>query len=138
MLIIEHTVETTASAKTIWKIWEDVESWKSWDHEIAWSEKDGPFETNATGRLKPKSGPVTRFVLTEVVPFEKFIDVANLPLTRLVFSHFLKTHKGKTNVTHRIEMFGGLSFLFAFVIGRSMKKNLPTSMLNLIAKAETF
>jgi hypothetical protein len=137
MVIIEHTVETIASTKAIWKIWEDVESWKSWDHEIEWSQKDGPFKINTTGRLKPKGGPVANFILTEVIPFKKFVDVTKFPLIRLVFSHFLKAYKGKTTITHRIEMFGLLSFFFAFVIGRSMKKSLPIAMQNLIKKAET-
>ncbi len=39
-------------------------------------------------------------------------------------------------MTHQIEMTGPLAFFFAFVIGRSMKKNLPQQMAAMIKKAE--
>ena len=60
MLVIKHTVETTASPKAIWDIWQDVANWKSWDHGIEFSTIDGPFKEGTTGTLKPKGGPQVR------------------------------------------------------------------------------
>ena len=31
MLIIKHTVETTASPEEIWDVWQDVSNWNTWD-----------------------------------------------------------------------------------------------------------
>ena len=45
---------------------------------------------------------------------------------------------GKTYVTHHIEMVGLLAFLFAFLIGREMKKNLPKEMASMVADAEQY
>jgi len=57
MLIIRHTVETTATPTQIWQVWQDVENWNSWDHETESSRLDGPFQAGITGWLKPKKWP---------------------------------------------------------------------------------
>ena len=52
MRIVKHTVETKATPIQIWKIWEDVENWKTWDEQIELSQLDGPFQTGTTGCTK--------------------------------------------------------------------------------------
>ena len=136
MLIIEHTIETKASPKAIWSLWEDVKNWSSWDHGIEFSTINGPFAKGTTGTLKPKGGPLVHTTLTQVDPFKSFIDESKLFLTRIIVSHHLELSNGITKVTHRIEMKGPLSFLFAYLIGRTMKKNLPQEMATMIQKAE--
>ncbi len=136
MLIIKHTVTTIASPKAIWQIWQDVANWNTWDHGIEFSSIDGPFEIGTFGTLKPKSGPLVHTKLTCVEPMKKFIDESKLPFTRIIVSHFLREVGEKTEVTHQIEMKGLLAFLFAFLIGRTMKKNLPQEMEAMVKKAE--
>lgn len=136
MLIIEHTVETTASPAAVWNIWQDVENWNTWDAGIEYSRLDGPFQTGTTGILKPKEGPLVKTTLTAVEPLKGFSDEAKLPLAKIVVSHEMRPSKGKTLITHRIEMKGPLAFLFAYLIGRGMKKNLPKEMMSLVKKAE--
>lgn len=136
MLIVKHTVKTTASPEAIWKIWQDVANWNTWDHGIEFSAIEGPFKTGTTGTLKPKGGPLVRTKLTFVVPYKMFVDEAKLPFARIIVSHFLNESNGSIYVTHQIEMVGPLAFFFAFVIGRNMKKNLPQEMEAMIKKAE--
>ena len=137
MLIIKHTVETTASPEAIWEIWQDVTNWNTWDHGIEYSTIDGPFKAGTTRTLKPKGGPLVHTKLTAVEPKKLFIDEAKLTLARIIVSHFLTESNGNTHVTHQIEMTGPLAFFFAFVIGRNMKKNLPQEMAAMIKKAES-
>ncbi len=136
MLIIRHTVRTKASPEVIWKIWEDVSHWNSWDHGIEYSTIDGPFAEGTAGTLKPKGGPLVHTKLTSVEPLKQFVDESKLPLARIIVSHFLNVSNGITEATHQIEMKGPLAFFFAFVIGRKMKKNLPQEMKALVEKAE--
>lgn len=136
MLIIEHTVETAVPASAVWRIWEDVANWNTWDHGIEFSTSNGPFQAGTKGTVKPKGGPLIHTELTRVEPMRLFVDEAKLPLARLVFTHTLSEEDGKTEVTQRIEMMGLLAFFFAFVIGRDMKKNLPREMSSMIKKAE--
>lgn len=136
MLIIEHTVETTAPAAAIWQIWQDVSNWNSWDPGIEYSSINGPFRVGTKGVLKPKGGPLVHTVLTQVEPLKLFVDEAKLTLAHVTVAHFMNESGGKTQVTHRIEMKGPLAFLFAILIGRGMKKNLPREMLAMVKKAE--
>lgn len=136
MLIIKHTLTTKATPKQIWSIWEDVPNWNSWDHGIEYSTINGPFKAGTTGTLKPKGGPLVHTTLTRVEPLKHFIDESRLPLTKIIVSHFLTVSNGLTHVTHQIEMNGPLAFLFAFLIGRKMKKNLPQEMAAMVNKAE--
>lgn len=136
MQIIKHTIETSATPEAIWTIWEDVANWNTWDHGIEFSTIDGPFQKGTTGTLKPQGGPLVYTKLTCVEHLKCFVDESKLPLARIIVSHFMTTSKGKTQVTHQIEMDGPLAFLFAFLIGRKMKKNLPQEMRAMVEKAE--
>ena len=138
MLIIKHTVQTSASPKGVWHIWQDVANWNTWDPGIEYSSITGPFQTGTTGILKPKAGPVVHTKLTHVEPVKKFIDEAKLPLAKIIVTHYLTQMEDKTFVTHQIEMKGPLAFLFAFIIGREMKKNLPHEMMAMVKKAEEY
>jgi hypothetical protein len=89
-----------------------------------------------TGTLKPKGGPLIQTKLTCVKPMQLFVDEAKLFLARIIVTHSLTESEGITQVTHQIEMKGPLAFFFAYVIGRSMKKNLPVEMAALVKKAE--
>lgn len=137
MLIIKHTVETQASSEDIWHIWQDVKNWNTWDHGIEYSSLDGPFIEGTTGSLKPKGGPLVRTRLTCVEPLKMFVDESKLFLARIIVSHYLTESSSKTQVTHKIEMTGPLAFLFAYLIGRTMKKNLPQEMQAMVKKAES-
>ena len=136
MLVIKHTIQTSASLEAIWKLWSDVPNWNVWDHGVESSTIDGPFVTGATGTLKPVGGPLLHTKLTDVQPMKSFVTESKLPLARIVVSHFMKQIERELEVTHQIEMRGVLAFLFAYVIGRSMKKNLPQEMQNMAKKAE--
>ncbi len=136
MLIIKHTIETKASPKAIWHIWQDVPNWNTWDHGIEFSTINGPFTSGTTGTLKPKGGPLVHTKLTKVEPMKMFVDESKLPLSRIIVSHYLTESQGKTQVTHQIEMTGPFAFIFAYLIGRTMKKNLPQEMAAMIKKAE--
>jgi hypothetical protein len=66
MLIIKQKIETTATPAQIWRVWEDVETWKSWDEEIEFSRLKGPFEAGTTGCLKMHNSPILKTEITNV------------------------------------------------------------------------
>ncbi len=136
MLIIKHTVETKASASAVWSIWQDVQNWNTWDPGIEYATLNGPFEAGIKGTLKPKGGPLVHTCLTHVEPMKMFVDESKLPLAKIIVTHTMRRAEDKIYVTHQIEMKGMLAFLFAYLIGRNMKKNLPHEMMAMIKKAE--
>jgi hypothetical protein len=136
MLIIKHTVTTTASPKAIWAIWKDAANWPTWDTELETVILNGPFTKGATGRLKPKGGPWVNLIFADVITEKSFLTFSNLPLTTIFDDHYIQVKNGLTHVTNVIEMKGLLAFFFALVIGRNMKKTLPHTMENLVKQAE--
>lgn len=137
MYIVEHSVETTATPDQIWQVWQDVENWNSWDHETELSWLDGPFETGTRGYLKPVEGPFLRTLLIHVEPCKMFVQEAKLTFAKVVMTHVISQVCGKTKVTFRTEIRGLLAFFFACLIGRSIKKRIPTEMEEMLKKAMT-
>ncbi len=137
MLIVKHTLETTASPETIFGIWQDVKNWNTWDCGIEYSAIEGPFEAGTKGSLKPKGGPLVHTKIALVEVNRAFVDESKLPLAKIIVSHYIAEAHGRTQVTHQVEMTGPLAFFFAVVIGRGMKKGLPKAMEAMIKKAES-
>lgn len=137
MLIAKETITTAASAANVWSVWEDVSNWNTWDNGIEFTTINGSFSSGAEGTLKPKGGPLVHMKFIKVEPMKAFVTESKLPLTKIIFSHFLSESNDCTEVTHKIEMIGCLAFIFSFLIGRGMKKNLPKDMKALALRAES-
>ena len=137
MLIIKHTVDTTATPMQIWHVWEDVENWKDWDHELQASTINGPFKAGTKGFLKFKDdGPQLKTILTYVDPFRMFVQEAKLLLAKVVMTHSINQIKGKTQVTFQTEIRGFLAFFFVWFLGKSIKKKIPVEMEEMLKKAK--
>lgn len=132
----EASATTEAPPEAIWRLWADVDNWKEWDPGVEDSSIDGPFVEGTRCGLKPKGGPKVMSVLTDVRFDEGFSDHTRLPLANLDFFHWVKRVGGETRVTHRVEISGPLSFVFARLMGRGMEKGLPETVRNLARLAE--
>lgn len=137
MHIIEHTVETKATPIQIWKVWEDVENWKTWDQEIELSRIDGPFRTGTTGCTKFAGNPLFKTLLTQVEPHKLVVQETYLSFAKVVSYQSMRQVAGKTQVTFQIEIKGPLSFFYACMIGRFIKKKLPTEMQEMLKRVST-
>lgn len=128
--------ETAAVSKeAIWDIWKNVEAWNVWDADVERSALSGKFEVNAKGYIKSKGAPKTTFTITECTPLQSFTNQTKLPLCTINFIHQMNMVSSGLEVTHRVEMRGKLSFLFARIIGRGLKKSLPNAVSTLIKQA---
>ncbi len=135
MLIIKHTVETKATPIQIWRIWQDVENWKNWDQEIEISRIDGPFQTGTTGCTKFIGTPLFKTLLTQVEPLRLVVQEAYLSFAKVISYQSMSQVDGKTQVTFQIEIRGPLSFFFACILGRFIKKKIPLEMEEMIKRA---
>lgn len=139
MLSVKHVVETTASPSAIWKIWEDVTNWYTWDVELESSTINGPFVAGTTGTVTPKGGPVIQTILTEVVPLKSYVHVSKPPLARIIATNEIIEAEGKRYISIEIKFRGLLGPFFAFHIGLKKKaKALQAEMVEMVKKAEAF
>ena len=135
MLIVKHTLETKATPEQIWRIWQDVENWKVWDSEIELSRIDGPFQAGTAGCTKFVGTPLFKTLLTQVEPFRLVVQEAYLSFAKVISYQSMSQVAGKTQVTFQVEIRGPLSFFFACMLGRFIKKKIPLEMDEMIKRA---
>lgn len=132
----EASATTQAPPEAIWRLWADVDNWKEWDPGVEDSSIGDSFAEGTRYELKPKGGPKVTSVLTDVRLSEGFSDHTRLPLANLDFFHEMERVGEGTRITHRVEISGPLSFMFARLMGRGMVKGLPETVRNLARLAE--
>lgn len=132
----EASAVSSAPAEVLWNLWTNVSEWPAWDPDVQWSKLNGEFREGTGGVLKPRGGPAVNFKLIEVETGRAFDDSAALPLARMVFRHRLDRTETGTRITHRVEITGPLGALFGLLIGRGIRKSLPSAVERLARLAE--
>ncbi|WP_316355579.1 SRPBCC family protein [Candidatus Neptunichlamydia sp. REUL1] len=136
-LFFEHTVTIRVTEQQVWAKLADVEAWPTWDNSLSWCRFSSPFQSGATGTLKPSSGPETDFELINVLANQIFDVRSKLPLgNKMIVGHQLRPCSTGTQLTHSIRFEGWLSCLFTRVIGKGLKASLPSAMDKLKANLE--
>lgn len=111
--------------KQIWKLFEDVNAWPSWDPELEWVKFKGEFKAGNSFLLKPKGGPRVRIELLEVRPFEYFKDVIRFPLAKMFDEHIFEDTKDGLKITNVITVKGILGFLWVKLVAKNLADSMP-------------
>ena len=115
-------ITSDVPAQAFFERWADMATWPRWNTDTAWVRLDGPFRTGATGKLKPKGGPVTRFVVASLVPGREFTDVSLLLGARLTFQHLVSVDAaGNTTVSVSVTIAGPLAFFWTAALGKASR-----------------
>ncbi|GAA2689334.1 hypothetical protein [Actinoplanes palleronii] len=131
-------VTTDVPAAAFFERWADMATWPEWNLDTDWVRLDGPFQTGATGVLKPKGGPKTRFVVASLIPGREFVDVSLLAGARLTFHHLVGTAAdGRNTVTVRVTLEGPLAFFWNLVLGKDIAAGLAGDLARLEQAART-
>lgn len=136
MWYTEVRKETHSTKEKIWSVWINVNSWKIWDKDIEDANIYGDFMLHAQGYVKSKGSPKNKFKIIDCQENYCFTNRTVLPLCTVDFIHYLSQLEDKLIITHRIEIKGALSFLFARLIGNGVKQGLSQSVDNLIKLVE--
>ncbi|MGW4243815.1 SRPBCC family protein [Nocardia sp. NPDC004722] len=133
--IAEATATSTATPAAFFAKWADMATWPEWNQDTEWVRLDGEFVQGATGVLKPKGGPKTKFVVTKLTDTE-FIDSSKLIGARLIFAHEVTVADGRTTVTVRVSFEGPLRGLWNKIMGKDLAASLQRDVDALVAAAE--
>jgi hypothetical protein len=133
---IEHRITTTASPESIFRIYQDVNNWHTWDPDTKRASLEGPFEVGSQGRLTPTKGNAVPMVLTQVEPGRCFTVESKLPLFRMIFEHELAPVPGATEVVHRVTFSGLLSVVLGPMLSKQLNSGLPVTLSKLKDLAE--
>lgn len=133
---IKEDILIRSTPDLIFKKYEAVDSWNTWDSDIKESSIIGEFKKGSAGVLIPTKGPKAKFILTEVIQNKSFTTQTKLPLCTLEFAHYLDDLGEYTKVTHSIFFRGLTGFIFSRLIGHQIKKSLPEALENLKKSCE--
>jgi len=134
--LVDASATSTAPASAFFARWADMSTWPQWNQDTEWVRLDGPFVQGATGRLKPKGGPVVSFVVEQLVPGSSFVDVSRLFGARLVFDHAVQEQAGRTRVDVVVTLGGPLAFFWKLVLGKGIRDTAQRDLDLLVATAE--
>ncbi|WP_042425917.1 SRPBCC family protein [Streptacidiphilus anmyonensis] len=117
--------------------WADMATWPEWNADTEWVRLDGPFAPGGTGVLKPKGGPRTKFVITELTD-RVFVDVSLLVGARLTFRHAIEpTRDGGSEVSVTVTLSGPLARVWNLVLGKGIAQSLDRDLAALARAAES-
>lgn len=134
---VEFRIKVSASPATIFRIYEDVGAWHTWDPDTRLAVLDGPFEVGSRGRLTPTQGRTVPMEVTSLVRDSAFTVEAKIPLLRMRFDHELVPAQGMTEVTHRVVLSGPLSRVIGPMLVKRLNLGLPVTLGKLKALAES-
>jgi hypothetical protein len=127
---------STAAPAAFFARWGDMATWPEWNADTEWVRLDGPFTAGSTGVLKPKGGPKTKFVITELTD-QVFTDVSLLMGARLTFHHTVApTADGGTEVSVTVTLTGPLARLWNAILGKGIATSLDRDLAALVRTAE--
>ncbi|MEC4168558.1 SRPBCC family protein [Pseudomonas sp. MS-1(2024)] len=133
---IKESIEIRSTPAQVFRLYKDAAGWADWDPEVSNASLPGGLELGAKGWLKPKVGPKGNIQIVEMTEGKSFSVQSRLPLCRMEFGHLLTEVEGGTVATHWVEFCGPLSFLFRYLVGRSIQASMPNTMQGLKKSCE--
>ena len=133
---IEHKITVSATPDILFRIYEDVANWHTWDPDTKRAVLKGPFEPGSKGKLTPAKGNTVPMRVTEVVANRSFTVESKIPFFRMVFEHELIPQAGGTEVIHRVKLSGPLLMIIGKMLSRQIDAGLPITLQNLKQLAE--
>jgi Polyketide cyclase / dehydrase and lipid transport len=134
---VQHSILVQAPAEHIYRIYQDVAAWHTWDPDTKCASLDGPFDVGTRGSLTPSKGNTVPMLLTKVEPGIGFTVESRIPLFRMVFEHELSAQAGATEVIHRVTFSGFLTFVIGRMLVKQLDQGLPVTLARLKRLAES-
>jgi hypothetical protein len=132
------SVETTASADKVWRIWSDMSTWGQWNPNVTSMDWQGGFASGTTGVMNTPSGQHHKMELADVQPGRGFALLTSVvPGTRFRFNCRIEPDGAKTKVSQTVEVGGPLGPIMGGMLGPQVSKDFGTLLANLARKAES-
>ena|SRR5215510_13614084 len=107
MWTAEYTIETVASAETVWGAWADVPSWPVWNADLARAELSGPFAAGSAITMTPRAGEPVELVIDSAERPDHFVDEARVGDAVVRTIHRIdEISAARRRITYRMEITG--------------------------------
>ena len=133
----EESIETTASAEAIWRLWADVPRWPDWNADIEHVELSGPFATGGTISMTPIGQEPVELRIEDAIEPELFIDVADLGDVVVRTIHRVeRVDDDRNRVTYRMEITGPAGDRMGPELGPEISGDFPQTLAALADRAQ--
>ena len=131
------SVETSAPADKVWKIWSDMSTWGDWNPNVSTMDWQGGFASDTNGIMNTRAGQHHKMKLVDVVPGRSFaLETSVVPGTMFRFNCSLVPAGAKTRISQTVEVKGPLGPALGRVLGPQVSKEFGTLLGSLAKKAE--
>jgi Polyketide cyclase / dehydrase and lipid transport len=136
MWAAEHSIETTASPESIWRLWSDVSKWGEWNADIERIEISGPFATGSTIAMTPVGQDTVELRITKASKPNLFVDEADLGEVLVTTFHRIEPldHE-RSLVTYRMEITGSAADTVGPELGPEISGDFPETLAALVQRA---
>jgi hypothetical protein len=132
-IIAETTAHAPAPPSVLFAHLADAESHPTWSKDLEWVRLDEPMRQGARGVLKPRGGPKTKFVISQLVPDSVFADTSFLVGARLVFRHEVRPEGEGSSLHVSVDIAGPLAWLWRRTAFRDAQDRVDEDAANLVA-----
>jgi hypothetical protein len=133
----EESIDTTASAEAIWRLWADVARWPDWNADIEHIELSGPFARGSRISMTPIGQEPVELRIEEAIEPELFVDVAELGGVVVRTIHRVQRLDDDQNrVIYRMEITGPAAEREGPELGPEISSDFPQTLAALVERAQ--
>jgi len=133
---VEHSIETSAAAESIWTLWSDVARWPEWNADLARAELDGDFAAGGAIRMTSVEGDVVELRIAEAERPERFVDQADVgPVTVRTIHQVEPVEPDRVRVVYRMEITGPDADTIGPDLVPQISGDFPETLATLAARA---
>ena len=121
-------VTKDVTKEQMWKLFSDVNNWKTWDESIEFSSLEGKFEQGNYFNFQPKGGPKMKIKILEAIENENFTDLTTFPLAKMYGEHLFEDTPDGLKLTTTMKVEGILGFLWVKIVAQKIVDTLPQDM----------
>jgi Polyketide cyclase / dehydrase and lipid transport len=137
MWTAEHSIETSASAEEIWRVWSDVSTWPDWNGDIERIEISGPFAEGSTISMTPVGQDTVELRIAEASEPTLFVDEADLGEIVVRTIHRVDPLADDcSRITYRMEIRGPAANTLGAELGPQISGDFPDVLSALADRAE--
>jgi uncharacterized protein YndB with AHSA1/START domain len=138
MAFREASLETTAPADRVWRVWSDINHWPEWNPDMKESRLDGALKLGATGNIDTRSGGKHDVVVTQYEEGRSFeLESTALPGTKMAIRASITPNGSGSRITQGFEPRGLLAPIVGPMMGGMILKTFNSVLNGLKQKVES-
>ena len=133
----EKVAVAQVSRAIVWEWWTNVEKWPQWDVDLSESALLGEVAVGTQGKMKVADDALISFIVTEVIPEERFVIKVSLFGASLLYVHSMTEEDGQLKIAHAAQIKGMLGFFWRLMLHKKIEKTLLPALDALVAQVIT-